>query len=70
MYLIIVFVLVTLCVVFNEKIGEFFSRFVDFDLFFLSKKAEKIKQQRLAFLKDSPEKLFSIYGKQLFRRVF
>ena len=61
MYLIIVFVLGTLCVVFNEKIGEFFSRFVDFDLFFLSKKAEKIKQQRLAFLKDSPEKLFSIY---------
>lgn len=41
MYLIIVFVLGTLCVVFNEKIGEFFSRFVDFDLFFLSKKAEK-----------------------------
>lgn len=61
MYLIIIFVLGTLCVIFNEKIGGFLSRFIDLDLFFLSKKREKIKQQQLAFLKDSPEKLFPLY---------
>lgn len=61
MYLIIIFVLGTLCVIFNEKIGGFLSRFIDLDLFFLSKKEKKIKQQQLAFLKDSPEKLFPLY---------
>lgn len=61
MYLIIIFVLGTLCVIFNEKIGGFLPRFIDLDLFFLSKKEKKIKQQQLAFLKDSPEKLFPLY---------
>ena len=61
MYLIIIFILGTLCVVFNEKIGEFFSKIIDLDLIFLSKKERKIKQQQFAFLKDSPEKLFPIY---------
>ena len=61
MYLIIVFILGTLCVVFNEKIGEFFSKIIDLDLIFLSKKERKIKQQQLAFLKDSPEKLCHVY---------
>ena len=41
MYLIIIFVLGTLCVIFNEKIGGFLSRFIDLDLFFLSKKGKK-----------------------------
>ena len=61
MYLIIIFILGTLGVVFNEKIGEFLSKIIDLDLIFLSKKERKIKQQQLAFLKDSPEKLFPIY---------
>ena len=61
MWLIIIFILGTLCVIFNEKIGEFFSKIIDLDLIFLSKKEKKIKQQQLAFLKDSPEKLFPVY---------
>ena len=61
MYLIIIFILGTLCVIFNEKIGEFFSRIIDLDMIFLSKKEKKIKQQQQAFLKDSPEKLFPVY---------
>ena len=61
MYLIIIFILGTLCVIFNEKIGEFFSKIIDLDLIFLSKKEKKIKQQQQAFLKDSPEKLFPVY---------
>ena len=61
MYLIIIFILGTLSVIFNEKIGEFFSRIIDLDMIFLSKKEKKIKQQQLAFLKDSPEKLFPVY---------
>ena len=61
MYLIIIFILGTLCVIFNEKIGEFLSRIIDLDLIFLSKKERKIKQQQQAFLKDSPEKLFPVY---------
>ena len=61
MYLIIIFILGTLCVVFNEKIGEFFSKIIDLDLIFLSKKERKIKQQQFAFLKDSPEKLRPVY---------
>ena len=61
MWLIIIFILGTLGVVFNEKIGEFLSKIIDLDLIFLSKKERKIKQQQLAFLKDSPEKLFPIY---------
>ena len=61
MYLIIIFILGTLCVIFNEKIGEFFSKIIDLDLIFLSKKEKKIKQQQQAFLKDSPEKLRPIY---------
>ena len=51
MYLIIVFVLGTLCVVFNEKIGEFFSRFVDFDLFFSIKKSRKNQTTTVGVLK-------------------
>lgn len=50
MYLIIIFILGTLCVIFNEKIGEFFSKIIDLDLIFLSKKEKKIKQQQQAFL--------------------
>ena len=61
MWLIIVYILGTLCVIFNEKIGEFLSRIIDLDLFFLSKKEKKIKQQQQVFLKDSPEKLRPIY---------
>ena len=61
MWLIIIFILGTLCVIFNEKIGEFLSGIIDFDLFFLSKKEKKIKQQQQAFLKDSPEKLYPVY---------
>ena len=61
MWLIIIFILGTLCVIFNEKIGEFLSKIIDLDLIFLSKKEKKIKQQQQAFLKDSPEKLFPIY---------
>ena len=61
MWLIIIFILGTLCVIFNEKIGEFFSRIIDLDMIFLSKKEKKIKQQQQAFLKDSPEKLFPVY---------
>ena len=61
MYLIIIFILGTLCVIFNEKIGEFFSRIIDLDMIFLSKKEKKIKQQQQAFLKDSPEILFPVY---------
>ena len=61
MWLIIIFILGALCVIFNEKIGEFFSKIIDFDLFFLSKKEKKIKQQQQAFLKDSPEKLYPVY---------
>ena len=41
MWLIIIFILGTLCVIFNEKIGEFLSWIIDFDLFFLSKKEKK-----------------------------
>ena len=44
MWLIIIFILGTLCVIFNEKIGEFLSRIIDLDLFFLSIKEKKIKQ--------------------------
>ena len=61
MYLIIIFILGTLVVIFNEKIGGFLSKHIDLDCFFLSKKEKKIKQQQLAFLKDSPEKLFPVY---------
>ena len=61
MWLIIIFILGTLCVIFNEKIGEFLSRIIDLDLFFLSIKEKKIKQQQLVFLKDSPEKLRPVY---------
>ena len=61
MWLIIIFILGTLCVIFNEKIGEFFSKIIDLDLIFLSKKEKKIKQQQQAFLKDSPEKLCHVY---------
>ena len=61
MYLIIIFILGTLCVIFNEKIGEFFSRNIDLDMIFLSKKEKKIKQQQQVFLKDSPEKLRPVY---------
>ena len=61
MWLIIIFILGTLCVIFNEKIGEFLSRIIDLDLIFLSKKEKKIKQQQQAFLKDSPEKLCPVY---------
>ena len=61
MYLIIIFILGTLVVIFNEKIGGFLSKHIDLDWFFLSKKEKKIKQQQLAFLKDSPEKLFPVY---------
>ena len=61
MWLIIIFILGTLCVIFNEKIGEFFSKIIDLDLIFLSKKEKKIKRQQLAFLKDSPEKLCPVY---------
>ena len=61
MYLIIFFILGTLCVVFNEKIGDLLSGIIDLDLFFLSKKDKKIKQQQLRFLKDSPEKLLPVY---------
>ena len=61
MWLIIIFILGTLCVIFNEKIGEFLSRIIDFDLFFLSIKEKKIKQQQQVFLKDSPEKLRPVY---------
>ena len=61
MWLIIIFILGTLCVIFNEKIGEFFSKIIDLDLIFLSKKEKKIKQQQQAFLKNSPEKLFPVY---------
>ena len=60
-WLIIIFILGTLCVIFNEKIGEFFSKIIDLDLIFLSKKEKKIKQQQLVFLKDSPEKLRPVY---------
>ena len=45
MWLIIIFILGTLCVIFNEKIGEFLSRIIDLDLIFLSIKEKKIKQQ-------------------------
>ena len=31
MWLIIIFILGTLCVIFNEKIGEFFSKIIDVD---------------------------------------
>ena len=61
MWLIIIFILGILCVIFNEKIGEFFSKIIDLDLIFLSKKEKKIKQQQQAFLKDSPEKLCPVY---------
>ena len=61
MYLIIIFILGTLVVIFSEKIAGFLSKHIDLDWFFLSKKEKKIKQQQLAFLKDSPEKLFPIY---------
>jgi len=61
MWLIIIFILGTLCVIFNEKIGEFFSKIIDLDLIFLSKKEKKIKQQQQAFLKDFPEKLRPVY---------
>ena len=61
MYLIIFFIQGTLCVVFNEKIGDLLSGIIDLDLFFLSKKDKKIKQQQLRFLKDSPEKLLPVY---------
>ncbi|MBR1965339.1 MAG: hypothetical protein IKA22_01890 [Lentisphaeria bacterium] len=61
MWLIIIFILGTLCVIFNEKIGEFFSKIIDLDLIFLSKKEKKIKQQQQAFLKDFPEKLCPVY---------
>ena len=61
MYLIIIFILGTLCVVFNEKIGEFFSKIIDLDLIFLSKKERKIKKQQQAFLKESPEELLPVY---------
>ena len=61
MWLIIIFILGTLCVIFNEKIGEFFSKIIDLDLIFLSKKEKKIKQQQQAFLEDSPEKLCHVY---------
>ena len=61
MWLIIIFILGTLCVIFNEKIGEFFSKIIDLDLIFLSKKEKKIKQQQQAFLKESPEKLYPVY---------
>ena len=61
MWLIIIYILGTLGVIFNEKIGEFLSRIIDLDLIFLSKKERKIKQQQQAFLKDSPEKLFPVY---------
>ena len=61
MYLIIIFILGTLCVIFNEKIGALLSKIIDLDLIFLSKKERKIKQQQFAFLKDSPEKLFPVY---------
>ena len=61
MWLIIIFILGTLCVIFNKKIGEFLSRIIDLDLIFLSKKEKKIKQQQLAFLKNSPEKLRPVY---------
>ena len=40
-WLIIIFILGTLCVIFNEKIGEFFSKIIDLDLIFLSKKEKK-----------------------------
>ena len=39
--MIIIFILGTLCVIFNEKIGEFFSKIIDLDLIFLSKKEKK-----------------------------
>ena len=45
MWLIIIFILGTLCVIFNKKIGGFLSRIIDLDLFFLSIKEKKIKQQ-------------------------
>ena len=61
MYLIIIFILGALGVIFNEKIGEFFSRIIDLDMIFLSKKERKIKKQQQAFLKDSPEKLLPVY---------
>ena len=61
MWLIIIFILGTLCVIFNEKTGEFLSRIIDLDLIFLSKKEKKIKQQQQVFLKDSPEKLRPVY---------
>ena len=61
MYLIIIFILGTLSVIFNEKIGEFLSGIIDLDLIFLSKKERKIKKQQQAFLKDSPEKLLPVY---------
>ena len=61
MYLIIIFILGTLVVIFSEKIAGFLSKHIDLDWFFLSKKEKKIKQQQLAFLKDSPEKLFHVY---------
>ena len=61
MWLIIIFILGTSCVIFNEKIGEFLSRIIDLDLFFLSIKEKKIKQQQQVFLKDSPEKLRPVY---------
>ena len=61
MYLIIIFILGTLGVIFNEKIGALLSKIIDLDLIFLSQKEKKIKQQQQAFLKDSPEKLFPVY---------
>jgi len=61
MWLIIIFILGTLCVIFNEKIGEFLSRIIDLDLIFLSKKERKIKKQQQAFLKESPEELLPVY---------
>ena len=41
MWLIIIFILGTLCVIFNEKIGEFLSGIIDFDLFFSRKKKKR-----------------------------
>ncbi len=41
MWLIIIFILGTLCVIFNEKIGGFLSRIIDLDLFFLSIKEKR-----------------------------
>ena len=61
MWLIIIFILGTLGVIFNEKIGEFLSGSIDLDLLFLSKRERKIKKQQMVFLKEPPEKLLPVY---------